>query len=79
MYLTATSNDVTRCYMKLNTIPLALPTDIHRDIRRVSKITSLSQADVMRHSIRIGLPEFEAKFPQPRQTTTTSPAKKTLP
>jgi hypothetical protein len=58
--------------MKITTYPLSLPDDLHRDIRRACKTTSLSQADVMRHSIRIGLPEFEAKFPKPRKAVTTA-------
>lgn len=50
---------------KLSTIPLALPSDLHREIKRGAKKTGLSQADVMRHSIRLGLPVFVERFPMP--------------
>ena len=51
--------------VKLSSIPLALPSDLHREIKRGAKKTGLSQADVMRHSIRLGLPEFVERFPTP--------------
>jgi len=50
---------------KLNSIPLALPDDLHREIKRGAKQTGLSQAAVMRHSIRLGLPAFVERFPMP--------------
>jgi len=50
---------------KLKTIPLALPGELHLDIKRGAKKTGLSQADVMRHSIRLGLPAFIERFPMP--------------
>lgn len=56
---------------KLNTIPLALPGDLHREIKRGAKETGLSQADVMRHSIRLGLPRFVEGFPKPQSTKPT--------
>ena len=68
--MTIEYSNVTRCYMsfnKLNTIPLALPGDLHREIKRGAKKTGLSQADVMRHSIRLGLPAFIERFPMPPQ------------
>lgn len=39
-------------------IPLAVPKELHRDIKRGAKETRLSQADVMRQSIAIGLPRL---------------------
>ncbi len=50
---------------KLSSIPLGLPTDLHREVKRGAKITGLSQADVMRHSLRLGLPQFIEQFPVP--------------
>jgi len=50
---------------KLKSIPLAMPTDLHLEIKRGAKQTGLSQADVMRHSIRLGLPAFIERFPMP--------------
>lgn len=50
---------------KRNTIPLALPEDLHREVKRGAKFTGLSQADVMRHSLRLELPLFEENFPVP--------------
>lgn len=50
---------------KSNSIPLAMPADLHREIKRGAKITGLSQADVMRHSLRLGLPQFIQNFPMP--------------
>jgi hypothetical protein len=55
---------------KSNTIPLALPDDLHREIKRGARETGLSQADVMRHSIRLGLPRFVRGFPKPDQPAT---------
>lgn len=53
--------------MKMNavSIPLALPADLHREIKRGAKLTGLSQADVMRHGLRLGLPLFLENFPMP--------------
>lgn len=48
---------------KQNTIPLAVPSDLHRAIKRGAKITGLSQADVMRHGLRLGVPQFIERFP----------------
>ncbi len=50
---------------KLNTIPLALPKALHRAIKQGAKETSLPQAEVMRQSLRIGLPHFIKSFPKP--------------
>ena len=37
--------------------------DLQRDICRVSKSTSLSRSEVIRQSIRLGLPAFRQRFP----------------
>lgn len=50
---------------KLKTIPLGVPTNLHREIKRGAEKTDLSQADVMRHSLRLGLPLFIKSFPAP--------------
>jgi hypothetical protein len=50
---------------KTSTIPLAIDVNLHREIKRGAKKTGLSQADVMRHSIRLGLPTFVERFPMP--------------
>jgi hypothetical protein len=49
----------------LKSIPLAIPDDLHREIKRGAKQTGLSQAAVMRQSIRLGLPAFIEKYPMP--------------
>lgn len=46
-------------------IALPLTEQLQRDIRRASQETALSQADVMRHSICLGLPQFVEGFPKP--------------
>lgn len=53
---------------KLPNIPISLPHELHADIRRAAKETHLSQADIMRQSIRIGLPKFVKGFPKPEKT-----------
>ncbi|MCU0783211.1 MAG: hypothetical protein MUF81_04015 [Verrucomicrobia bacterium] len=47
---------------KLPNVPVTLSHELHRDIRKASKETNLSRADVMRQSIRIGLPKLRAAF-----------------
>jgi hypothetical protein len=46
-------------------IPLAIPADMHREVKRAAKETRLSQADVMRQSIRFGLPRLLDAFRGP--------------
>jgi len=50
---------------KVNSIPLAVPENLHRQIKCGARQTQLSQADVMRHSLRLGLPLFLEGFPKP--------------
>lgn len=47
---------------KLPNVPVTLTHEIHREIKQVSKETNLSQADVMRQSIIVGLPKVSAAF-----------------
>ncbi len=63
-----------RLSMNNAVIPLAVPNDLHRDIKRGAKQTKLSQADVMRHSIRLGLPQFVDQFPKPAVPARTATA-----
>lgn len=44
------------------TIPLAVPVDLVDDIRTAARETGLSQADVMRQSMKAGLPKVRKKF-----------------
>ena len=46
-------------------VPLKVPGDLALAIKRASKITNLSQADVMRQSMRLGLPGFVNGYPKP--------------
>ena len=50
---------------KTKSIPLALPNDLHGEIKRGAKKTGLSQAAVMRSSMKLGLPLFLRNFPMP--------------
>lgn len=43
-------------------IPLAVPADLLEDIRRTAQDTGLSQADVMRQSMKAGLPKVRKQF-----------------
>ena len=44
--------------MKSITYPLALPEDLYGEIRSAAKETSLSMADVIRQSVKIGIPKL---------------------
>ena len=48
--------------MKSETVPLAMPSDLLREIRRAAKKTGLSMADTMRQSMKLGLPKLEAEL-----------------
>lgn len=50
-------------------IAVPLPAGLHRDVKRGARETGLSQADVMRQSIRLGLPRFVTGFPKPNKST----------
>jgi hypothetical protein len=45
-------------YMKTNTYPLAVPSDLLREVRKAAQKTGLSMADTMRQSIKLGLPNL---------------------
>ncbi len=42
--------------------PLHLPGELEKEIRAAAKESNLSMADVMRQSIKIGLPKFREHF-----------------
>jgi hypothetical protein len=42
--------------MKTNTYPLAVPSDLLKDLRKAAQQTGLSMADTMRQSMKLGLP-----------------------
>ncbi|MEO5802625.1 MAG: hypothetical protein ABIR24_03780 [Verrucomicrobiota bacterium] len=48
--------------MASNTIPLAVPADLLQAIREAAHHTDLSQADVMRQSMKAGLPRLLEQF-----------------
>lgn len=45
--------------MKSETIPLLVPAELVEKLRATGKRTSLSMADVMRQSMKLGLPRLE--------------------
>jgi hypothetical protein len=45
-------------YMKTNTYPLAVPSELLKEVRKAARKTGLSMADTMRQSIRLGLPNL---------------------
>ena len=52
--------------MRMKTVPLPLPEPQAKAVKDASRRTGLSQADVMRQSIQIGLPQFLARLcPEP--------------
>src|SRR6266699_3277342 len=48
--------------MKSETYPLALPSDLLREIRKTAKATGLSMADTMRQSIKLGAPKLREQL-----------------
>jgi len=50
--------------MKSETYPLALPSDLLKEIRKTAKATGLSLADTMRQSIKLGAPKLREQ-PEP--------------
>ncbi len=63
---------------KLTSIPLALPKNLHGEIKRGAKKTGLSQAAVMRSSMKLGLPLLVQSFQMPvlRQKRTAAKVSK---
>jgi Ribbon-helix-helix protein, copG family len=54
--------------MAMDTIPLAMPPDLLKEVKRTARQTQLSSADIMRQAIKAGLPQvreaLRAKTPQ---------------
>jgi|SRR6267142_896193 len=48
--------------MKSETVPLAMPPDLLKEVRQTAKQTGLSMADAMRQSMRLGLPRLAEKL-----------------
>ena len=44
--------------MKTNTYPLAVPSELLREVRKAAEQTGLSLADTMRQSMKLGLPKL---------------------
>ena len=52
--------------MKTNTYPLAVPSELLKDLRKAAQQTGLSMADTMRQSMNFGLPGLvERPTPDP--------------
>lgn len=49
-------------------VPLMLPKRMHAEIKCASKETGLNQAEVMRQSIKFGLPKIRKVFRNPQAT-----------
>jgi hypothetical protein len=50
-----------------------MPEDLLKEVRQVAKGTSLSIADVMRQSIRLGLPSLQVKLKSTGRLTNVEP------
>jgi hypothetical protein len=48
--------------MKSDTYPLAMPSDLLDEVRRVAHETGLSLADAMRQSMKLGLPKLQEQL-----------------
>jgi hypothetical protein len=52
--------------MKTDTYPLAVPPDLLGEVRRASRDLGLSMADIMRQSMKLGLPKLREQLaPEP--------------
>jgi len=48
--------------MKTDTYPLAVPADLLGEVRRASQDLGLSMADIMRQSMKLGLPKLREQL-----------------
>jgi len=48
--------------MKADTYPLAVPTDLLGEVRQASQDLGLSMADIMRQSMKLGLPKLREQL-----------------
>jgi hypothetical protein len=54
--------------MKTDTYPLAVPPELIGEVRQASKELGLSMADIMRQSMKLGLPKLREQLaPDPRR------------
>ena len=58
--------------MKSETVPLAMPSELLRQVRRAAKQTGLSMADAMRQSMKLGLPKLVAELACSKVTPMTA-------
>ena len=57
--------------MKTDTYPLAVPADLLGEVRQASQDLGLSMADIMRQSMKLGLPKLREKLsPNPLKNLT---------
>ena len=59
-------------------IPLAMPDQLHKLVREVAKETEPSQAEVMRQSMKLGLPKLREQLVPGRLTNVDPLPKKVL-
>ncbi len=59
--------------MSSATIPLALPKDLLGEVQSAAKETGLSQQDVMRQSMKLGLPTLRQLLGKPGRVTNVDP------
>lgn len=48
--------------MASNTYPLALPDELYQELHQAAELSGVSMADVMRQTMKTGLPAFVAQF-----------------
>ena len=59
--------------MKSETYPLPMPGDLAAQVKKAAKETGLSKADVMRQSIRIGIPQLVGRLSKKSPLTNVEP------
>jgi hypothetical protein len=59
--------------MKSETVPLAMPKDLLREVRRTAEQTGLSMADTMRQSMKLGLHKLVEQLGETRRITNVDP------
>ena len=59
--------------MKSETIPLAMPSDLLSEIRKAAKQTGLSMADVMRQSMKLGVPRLIGRLAKEQRLLNVEP------
>ena len=59
--------------MKTETVPLAIPKDLLKHVRRAAKKTGLSMADTMRQSMKLGLDPLVRNLTPPARITNIDP------